>query len=311
MMSPQFLTISDFCTERGETLPEVSLSYELSGRPLGAAPVVLVNHALTGNSSVAGPDGWWADLIGPGKAIPTEEYTILCFNIPGNCYHSEPLPRHDLFTLGDVARLFLEGLRLLGISRLHSVIGASLGGGLVWHLAALAPDLSDRFIPIACHYKADDWLLAQTLVQQLLLDGPRPLRDARIHGMLCYRTPQSLDVRFRGESKEDGTPKITDWLRFHGRRLEERFELEAYKVMTCLTSQIHAADDPSVFAPIRDKLFLVNIDSDLLFPAFLTEELAGVLGARRYVIHSIHGHDAFLMEYEQLSAIVREIFGRR
>ena len=308
MSTPSTLILKNFVTEKGEVIDEAALSYEVAGRPLGEAPVVLVNHALTGNSSVAGPDGWWADLIGPGKAIATEDFTILSFNIPGNCYFSDPIERFDLYTLGDVARLFVLGIEALGIRKLHTVIGASLGGGLVWHIAALRPDLSERFIPIATHYKADDWLLAQTLVQKILLQGAHPLHDARIHGMLCYRTPQSLDERFRNEMKEDGTPKITDWLLFHGRRLEERFALEAYKVMTYLTEQIHAADSPETFLYIRDKIFLISIDSDLLFPHYLSEDLARELGSRHYTIHSIHGHDAFLMEYAQLSEIITKIF---
>ena len=308
MKELRFLSIKDFETEKHGTLPEVRLSYETAGPALGEAPVVLVNHALTGNSSVAGPDGWWADLIGPGKAIPTEDFTILAFNIPGNCYDGEPLPRHDLFTVRDVARLFILGIESLGIRKLFAVMGASLGGGLVWQMAVLKPELSERYIPIATHYKADDWLLAQTLVQSILLSGPHPLHDARIHGMLCYRTPESLDKRFRNEVKEDGTPKIIDWLDFHGRRLEERFELEAYKVMTYLTGEIHAADTPEELKPLRDKVSLVSIDSDLLFPHALTEELARELGCPHYTIHSIHGHDAFLMEYLQLSEIVRGIF---
>lgn len=301
------LVLKDFETEKHGTLGEVPLSYELAGLPLGRGPVVLVNHALTGNSSVAGPDGWWADLIGPGKAIATEAYTILAFNIPGNCYESAPLPRHDLFTVKDVARLFILGVEALGIRKLRAVIGASLGGGIVWQMAVLSPDLAELYLPIATHYKADAWLLAQTRVQELLLSGAHPLHDARIHGMLCYRTPESLDRRFGDDTTADGTPKIVDWLEFHGRRLGERFALEAYKVMTYLTGQIHAADSPEELRPLARKVSLISIDSDLLFPHALTEDLARTLGAKHYTIHSIHGHDAFLMEYAQISEIVKEI----
>ena len=60
------------------------LSYQLFGCALNTAPIVLVNHALTGNSNVCGETGWWGSLIGPDKTIDTLCYTVLAFNIPGN-----------------------------------------------------------------------------------------------------------------------------------------------------------------------------------------------------------------------------------
>ena len=78
------ITIKNFITESKVVNPELKLSYQLFGNPLGTAPVVLVNHALTGNSNVAGKDGWWQDLVGEDKVIDTKLYTILSFNIPGN-----------------------------------------------------------------------------------------------------------------------------------------------------------------------------------------------------------------------------------
>ena len=74
---PSFTTISGVSQE-------ISLSYQLFGQELHSAPIVLVNHALTGNSNVTGDDGWWSALIGEDKCSDTKKYTILSFNIPGN-----------------------------------------------------------------------------------------------------------------------------------------------------------------------------------------------------------------------------------
>lgn len=306
-MNLSYLHIPHFTTHKGVELQEVELSYEVAGRPLGSAPIVLVCHALTGNSSVAGPDGWWASLIGEGKAIDTHRYTIISFNIPGNGYDGRVLYDYDTFDVRDVAKLFIEGLLQLSIHRLEIIIGASLGGALVWQIGALAPELSRYIIPIATHYKANDWLLAQTEVQRLLLEGPKPLKYARIHGMLCYRTPQSLDERFGGGKLTNGTPKVLDWLHYHGRVLSERFQLHAYRVMTYLTGTIAVADEAQELLPLREKVRLVSIDSDLLFPHYLAQETAVALGVPLYTIKSIHGHDAFLMAYDQLSKIIEEI----
>lgn len=313
-MSLEKIQLPTYRSEKG-VISDVILSYQIAGPAIGTAPIVMVCHALTGNSSVAGPNGWWAQLIGEDQAIDTRHYSILCFDIPGNGYSGEPESEPDRFGLKDVARLFLRGLESLGIHHLHAIIGASMGGALVWQIAALAPTLADLIFPIATDYRASDWLLAQTEVQRLLLDSsPHPLRDARLHAMLCYRTPESLSARFGGALVPDtDTPRVLDWLRYHGRALEERFLLSAYRTMTFLTADIHVADSPEGLAHIQSEIHLVSIDSDFLFPHFTAQRTARELSAlgkdvTLHTIYSIHGHDAFLMEYEQLNVIMSPYF---
>ncbi|MCG8739801.1 alpha/beta fold hydrolase [Tenacibaculum finnmarkense] len=91
MLIQQLLQINiiNFTTENGLFFEKIPLSYEVFGKELGTAPVVLINHALTGNSNVANQkNGWWKDLIGKNKAINMANYTVLCFNIPGNGYYN-------------------------------------------------------------------------------------------------------------------------------------------------------------------------------------------------------------------------------
>ena len=82
--SLQHITIKDFVTQGGVLNAEIKLSYQVFGQPLGKAPIILVNHALTGNSDVAGDKGWWKELVGDDKVIDTKLYSVLAFNIPGN-----------------------------------------------------------------------------------------------------------------------------------------------------------------------------------------------------------------------------------
>lgn len=303
------LYINDFTTERGEKISNLPLTYEFSGAEPGTAPIVVVNHALTGNSHVTGTDGWWGDLIGSDKAITTEKYTILCFDIPGNCYRSEPLPNAELFTLKDIAKIFLTGIDLLKINRVKAIIGASLGGALTWQLAYLSPKLAEYIIPIASDFVARDWLLAQTELQKILLkQSQKPLHAARIHGMLCYRTPLSINQRFNGKTTDEGEPQVINWLHFHGRQLQKRFSLSAYEVMTYLTSSICVTNDAKDLRKIESKIFMVSINSDLLFPHTDARKTASELGIELYTIDSPHGHDAFLIEYEQLSSIISPLF---
>ena len=310
------VTLSDFTNWRGESIPSLTLTYQVAGPALGTAPIVLVCHALTGNSAVAGPEGWWARLIGPGQTIDTTRYTILSIDIPGNEYAgSAPLDDPSLLSLMDVARLWLLVLRELRVDHLYALIGPSLGGGIAWQIAALEPTLAEHLFPIATDYKASDWLLAQTEVQRLILDhSDRPIQDARVHAMLTYRTPESLIGRFEGKTTDSGLPKVLDWLDYHGRTLEGRFSLSAYRVMTFLTSTIHAAESEKELTRIASDIHLVAIDSDRLFPYFIARETIERLrfsGKERAELHTIvsdHGHDAFLIEYDQLCRIMSPFF---
>ena len=310
------VTLSDFTNWRGESIPSLTLTYQVAGPALGTAPIVLVCHALTGNSAVAGPEGWWAKLIGPGQTIDTTRYTILSIDIPGNEYAgSAPQDDPSLLSVMDVARLWLLVLRELHVDHLYALIGPSLGGGIAWQIAALEPTLAEHLFPIATDYKASDWLLAQTEAQRLILDhSDRPIHDARVHAMLTYRTPKSLIGRFEGKTTDSGLPKVLDWLDYHGRTLEGRFSLSAYRVMTFLTSTIHAAESEKELTRIVSDIHLVAIDSDRLFPYFIARETIERLrgsGKERAELHTIvsdHGHDAFLIEYDQLCRIMSPYF---
>ncbi len=313
-MSMHYITIPHIHTHRGEDLRDISLSYEVAGCPLGTAPVVLVCHALTGNSHVA-EDGWWGTLIGRGKTIDTERYSVLAFDIPGNAYDGIECEDSERFDVNDVAYLFREGLRLLGIEHLHTIIGASLGGGIAWTLAARSPRLAAQLIPVASDYRSNDWLLAQTLVQERIIrHSSQPIEDARIHAMLCYRTPESLCLRFGNRStREEGKYDIVSWLEYHGDALQRRFKLSAYRVMTYLTARIRAAEQVSDLSVIEGDIHIVSITTDLLFPHSCALDLYNTLKAHKAnvtldTIDSIHGHDAFLMEYPQLCRLLAPYF---
>jgi aspartokinase/homoserine dehydrogenase 1 len=185
------LKLSAFQTASGAVL-DIQLSYELFGQPVHSAPLVMVNHALTGNSHVAGPDGWWNSLIGPGLVIDTDKYTVLAFNIPGNGYDGFVIDNYKDFIAQDIARIFWWGVDKLGIQEVFALIGGSLGGGIAWEMAALAPERIGHLVPVASDWKSTDWLIANCQIQeQFLLNSKQPVHDARMHAMLCYRTPES------------------------------------------------------------------------------------------------------------------------
>jgi homoserine O-acetyltransferase len=313
------LKIEQFKTHNGSIYESIPLSYENFGCPLGTAPVVLVNHALTGNSSVVGEQGWWNDLIGEGECIDTLHFSILAFNIPGNGYDGFLIDNYEDFSVFDVSNIFIKGLELLKINSLFAVIGGSLGGNVTWQMAVLRPELIEHIIPIATDWKATDWVLAQCRIQkQLLENSSNPLHDARMHAMTFYRTPQSLTAKFkRNKRVSSKNYDVENWLLSHGEKLQKRFHLKAYKLMNHLLMTADVTDGTRNFINsakrIQGAIHLIGIDSDQFY---LNEEInrsyLAISEFKRNIsfseIKSIHGHDGFLIEFDQLSEILKSIF---
>ena len=318
----QKINISDFTTVNEIYFPTISLTYQVFGKSLQEAPVVLVNHALTGNSSVCGEDGWWNGLIGDGKCIDINTYSVLAFDIPGNGYdgiQENLIDNYKAFNARDIARIFTIGLEALEITSLYAVIGGSVGGGIAWELAALQPSLIEHLIPVATDWKSSDWLKANCLVQeQILLNSKNPIYDARLHAMLFYRTPTSFKKKFdRSYNQEKDMYNVESWLLHHGKKLTERFALASYKQLNHILGHIDITkgrgDFKEVAGLIASNIHIISVDSDMFFTLAEDEETYEQLkqvkdNISHGVINSDHGHDAFLIEFDQLSELLKDIF---
>lgn len=325
MKNLEKIDLFNFDLENGKRRSYIPLFFEAFGQQFGTAPVVVVNHALTGNSTVTGETGWWNDLIGDDKIIDANHFTIIAFNIPGNGYDDNfgnLISDYQDFTVRDVARIFWEGLHFLRIEKVFSVIGGSLGGAVAWEMAVLRPDAIENLIPIASDWKATDWVIANVLIQdQILNNSDDPITDARLHAMLLYRTPQSINQRFR-RSKFDNSSfyQIENWLINHGFKLKNRFRLSAYKLMNHLLKTNDITRDRKDFTEIMNELqtsiHIVAVDTDYFFTPDENRETYKLLKTIKenvfyHEINSIHGHDAFLIEFEQLAQILEPIFNKQ
>ena len=321
----QKIDILNFKLENGKLLSKTPLFYQTFGQPIGNAPVVIVNHALTGNSNVTGENGWWNDLIGENKIIDTNHFTVIAFNIPGNGFDGNPenlITNYKDFTAKDIANIFLEGINLLQIETVFALIGGSLGGGIAWEMANLQPAKFQNLIPIATDWKASDWVIANVLVQdQILNNSDNPIVDARLHAMLLYRTPQSFKKKFNRKKQSDlNDYQIESWLVNHGFKLQNRFKLEAYKLMNHLLKTIDITKETNDFeisaGKISANIHIVAVDTDYFFiPDENRETFEIVKPIKQNVfyheIKSIHGHDAFLIEFDQLAQILEPIFNKQ
>ena len=312
------IVIEDFESSFGNKYQSFQLTYQFFGKKLGTAPIILINHALTGNSLVCGKNGWWSEIVGFDKAINLNKYSILSINIPGNGFNDNNFNYGEKLNLGDIAHLFIKVLEKLKIFKLYAVIGGSIGGCLTWEMAALKNDIADRIIPVASDWKANDWLLANTYLQDKIMENSRdPLGDARIHAMLFYRTPLSLNQRFsRSKNIEKGIYNVESWLDHHAVKLHNRFSVNSYKFLNKLLRSSDITRDnlslESKIKPSKSEIHIISVDSDIFFLAnedkITTSRLKKQnVKIENHIIKSIHGHDAFLIETKQISDIFTKI----
>jgi len=313
------ISIHNFKTHTGAVYPSINLHYQQFGLAIGTAPVVLVNHSLTGDAQLTGKNGWWNEIIGPAKTIDTLRYTVIGFNIPGNGTLGQTFSKPEDFHTGDIAALFLQGLEDLEISELYALIGGSIGGGIAWEMAALAPNITKYLVPVAADWKANDWILANTYLQKRILENSKqPLEDARIHAMLTYRTPQSFDSRFgRTKNEEQNMYNIESWLIYHGDKLAKRFQLEAYIMMNHLLASVNIERQGKsaleIIKSISAKIHLIAVNSDLFFTPIEDQKTFELSKPHKKEIYyhelsSLHGHDAFLIENDDMAQILSKIF---
>ncbi|GAB7093323.1 homoserine O-acetyltransferase [Halolamina litorea] len=249
--------LGPFQFEHGGSVPELELAYETYGEydpeggPNGRGNAVLVCHALTGSQHVAsspgeGDDGttsdptagaddqaraWWDDVVGAGNAIDTNQYFVVCVNVPGSCYGStgpaSPHPDGGVWgssfpavTVGDWTRAQRRLLDSLGVERLHAVVGGSVGGMNALDWVRRYPESVDRVAPVATAARLDAQLLGMSAVArrairgdpewhggEYVAEGTHPdqgLALARQLGHLSYLSKDSMERKFGREERDRG-----------------------------------------------------------------------------------------------------------
>lgn len=277
---------------------------------LSAHPVVLVIHALTGDMRAGGEGGWWAPVIGPGQPIDPTTHHVLCFNLLGGCYGTsgpaDPhFPTDAVVTTRDQARSLGLALDALGVQRLALVTGGSLGGLVALAFACEQPWRVERLAPIGAAQTTSAWVLGLDHVQRQVIEAhgrsARGLELARQLAMLSYRAEAGLE-RTQGRTRDaDGAYRIGTYLEHQGRKLRGRFHVGAYLALMGAMDH-HALGDDEIRS-ITAATLAVGIDSDQLFFPEHMRALARALPSAEYAeLRSVHGHDAFLIEWDQLRA---------
>lgn len=255
-----------FRLEEGGSLPRVDVAWESCGlvKPENDN-VVFICHALTGDAHVAGryaneneSSGWWESIVGPGKAIDTNRYRVICANVLGGCKGTtgpssvnpatgrpwgSAFPR---FTIGDTVEVYRSLLRELGVTHLAGLVGGSFGGIQVCEWLAAHPNEVDKAVMIASGAALNSQALAFDIVGRyaITLDPhwhggdyyDRPFEDrpnvglaqARQVAHITYLSLDLLNRRFGRKQQEDWLAKGAEWLEAHAAKFGTTFAIESY-----------------------------------------------------------------------------------
>ena len=299
-----------FRLESGAVLPEVVQAYRLFGS-LNARRdnAVFVFHSLTGSPAA---DEWWQGVVGPGCAIDTDRYAVFCPNLLGSCYGTHGLPAGAAVTPRDMARLALELLDAHRITSVALAAGGSLGGMVALEWAAEATSLSRSVVAFAAPAAHTAQGIAFNHVQRraLELGGVEGLALARMAAMLTYRTAAQLEARFGRERREDGAFQVQSYLDHQGDKLVRRMDARTYRTLIdAMDAHDVGRGRAGVAAALRrfrGRLWGVGIRGDLLYEPADVRAWTDAAGAEYRELDSPYGHDAFLLEPLQMSAILRE-----
>jgi homoserine O-acetyltransferase len=301
----------------------------------------LTGDAHAAGSAGAGhvTPGWWDPLIGPGKPIDTDRYFVVAPNILGGCQGStgpsssapDGRPwgsRFPQLTVRDQVGAEVALTRALGIRSWHTVIGGSAGGMRALEWAITHPSKVHRLLLVATTgwTSAEQIALTETQAAAIRADvhfasgdyydesrGPVDGLDvARRIAQISYRSERELEQRFgRSRAPTAGQPwAVESYLRHHGTKLAQRFDANSYLVLgEAMNSHDVGRGRGGVglaLSRITARTIVAGIDSDRLYPLFQQQLLAEQIprSRRLEVINSLHGHDGFLIEHEQVGGLI-------
>ncbi len=356
--------------ESGQKLGPIVIVYETYGKlDRERSNAILLLHAFSGSAHAAGfhpgedpskdKPGWWDFLVGPGRALDTEKYFVICSNVIGSCYGStgpdsvnpgtgKPYGlSFPVVTVGDMVRAQRHLIDHLGIQRLLSVIGGSMGGMQALQWAVDYPDRVASAIPIATTARHSPQQIGfnhvgrAAILSDIHFNGgdyygtgkvpERGLAVARMVGFITYLSDRKMHEKF-GRMKQlaakgggagpkkwgEGTIgyhsaiefQVESYLKHQGDVFvfDRKFDANSY---LCITKAIDIFDisEPSgylakAFSGVKAKFLIVSFDTDWLYPTYQSQEIRNALLQNGLAVaclelSTIHGHDAFLIEYEK------------
>ena len=285
--------------------------------------------------------GWWRDVVGPGLGIDTDRWFVVCTNVLGGCQGStgpssrapDGRPwgsRWPATTIRDQVAAEIPLANALRVQAWAAVVGGSMGGMRALEWALCQPHRVRRMIVLAASAEASADQVATCRVQ---IDAIRAdphwhngdyydTSNSPVTGMaiarriahLTYRCAAEVDTRFGRAATAGGDPlaegfAVESWLDHAATSLQSRFDAGSYVALTAAMNSHEIGrgrgGTASALRRMRARPTIVGVDSDRLYPLHQQAELANLLGVDLQVIHSQRGHDGFLVETDQVNAVLK------
>ena len=315
------VSIGSLILESDKVLHDVKLAFERSGKEGG--PTILICHALTGDQYAVGTKehpGWWSGLVGPGKAVDTEVFQVVTFNVLGGCNGSTgpqsinpetgQAYRADFpeLTIRDMVRAEYQALKELDIHQLTAVIGGSLGGMKALEWGRLYPDFIDAILPLAVTPYYSDYGVAFNHIGIQAIEGDAEFNGgnyedsislkgfqlARMAGMVTYRSGRMFNRRFARSQNPQGFD-VQSYLDYQGKKLADRFDANSYLTLLKAMNSHDVAEEK-----ITVDIYSLSFTQDLLYPSeLMIPWLKEMPTADWDIVETEFGHDGFLVEFEK------------
>ncbi|MEE1878492.1 homoserine O-acetyltransferase MetX [Altererythrobacter litoralis] len=358
VIASKSLTLSrDLPLDSGQALAGVQIAFETYGELAeDRSNAILICHALTGDQYVAsnhpitGKPGWWERMVGPGKVVDTNRFHVICANVIGSCMGStgpasnaadgQPYAmRFPVITIRDMVRGLVGLLDELGIERLHTVIGGSMGGMQALSLAANWPERAARVLAIAttARHSAQNIAFHEVGRQAIMADpnwrggdyyGAETAPDAglavaRMAAHITYLSEEGLTEKF-GRNLQDRDKKsfgfdadfqVESYLRYQGSGFTQRFDANSYLYITRAMDYFDLAEEhggklANAFAGSRARFCVISFDSDWLYPTAQSRHIVHALNAAGAPVSFVElsapfGHDSFLLDVPALDRVMK------
>lgn len=359
IVETQYITVSNPPSEltlrSGARLGPITIAYETYGRLNSAkSNAILIVHAFTGDSHAAfyhkGDDkpGWWDEMIGPGRPFDTDKYFVICSNVLGSCQGTTGPASIDpktgkpyglsfpVVTIPDMVEVQKMLIDHLGIKKLLSVAGGSMGGMQAAAWAVMYPHMMNSSIIIAaCHRHTAQQIAFHEVGRQAVMADPdwmggdyygkaypkRGLAVARMIGHITYMSEASMEQKFgRRLAKKDVLGynfskefEVEGYLEYRGQSFVERFDANSYLYLTKAMDYFDLTEGDrklsEVFSHVTADILIISFTSDWLYPSYQSQAMVRAMKANdvevSYVeLSSDYGHDAFLVEMDEQARAV-------
>ncbi len=346
----QITTFDSINLDCGVTLGPIDCAFETYGElNQKRTNAILVTHAFSGDAHAAGIEkiggqqGWWDNMIGPGRAFDTDKYFVICANVLGGCKGSTGPSSKDpatgkpygmgfpVITIADMVRLQRKLTEFLGIPKLLAVAGGSMGGMQALQWAVQYPDAVAASIPIAstARHSAQQIAFNEVGRQAVMADpdwnggdyyiGKPPARGlavARMVGHITYMSDESMRQKFGRRTREnDDIFEVESYLRYRGSQFVDRFDANSYLYITKamdLFDLTHNGEKTLTAAleSASTRFLVISFTSDWLYPSYQSQEIVNALRRRNHDVaycelESNYGHDAFLVQVNEQTELVK------